>query len=112
MDGLGFHHWDCEPYRDFCQRLGLDPDRSRPRFDPSIAALGETLVLRACIIHEEQTKVRKTFFSIGKPPVIHKLVAFLRVGGDRSLRAYESKKKDPRRKRRGISEESQLAVLV
>jgi len=51
--------------------------------------VGETLVLRACLIHEEQTKVRKTFFSISKEAVLHKLVAFLRVGGDRSLDAYD-----------------------
>ena len=89
MDRLKYQHWDCEPYRDFCQRLGLDPDRNRPTFDPSIAAVGETLVLRACILHQEQRAAPWTLFGSGKTSLLHKLVAFLRVGGDRFLAAYD-----------------------
>ena len=89
MDRLGYHHWDSEPYRDFCQRLGLDPDRNRPTFDPSVAEVGEALVRRACSEHEEQTKLTRTLFSSSKTFVLHKLVAFLRVGSDRSLQTYE-----------------------
>jgi hypothetical protein len=89
MDRLRYQHWNCEPYRNFCRRLGLDPDCNRPIFEPSMAAVGEALVLRACTDHEEQTKLTRTFFGSGKTSLLHKLVAFLRVGGDRSLDAYD-----------------------
>src|SRR4051794_29840543 len=70
MDRLRYHHWDYEPYRDFCQRLGLDPDRNRPTFDPSITAVGETLVLRACLIHQEQREAPWTFFGSSKTSLL------------------------------------------
>lgn len=88
MDQLGLQHWDAEEYRALCGRLGLDPDRGRPAFEPSLAELGEALVRKGCDLHAEHHNQHRTTLMMVKASAVNGLVRFLRVGGDRSRERY------------------------